>query len=212
MRNGPQGNSETYLARAVPSYITVALGIEDDPARWAVVGFSEGGTCAVELGLRHPDIYGRFVDVAGDAAPNYGFRQTWHTTVIELYGGNLAAYRSHNPLEVMATHRYRHVVAWFADGTGDKGHLKVAARLAAAARAAGIETHVLFGPGGHSWIFAGHAFAMIYPALVRDVYGRAGLPRPTFVSVGPTCARRCPLPAGALADRAWPDLSTRPVK
>ncbi len=92
--NGPQGNSETYLTRTVPSYISHTLGIEDDPARWAVVSFSEGGTCAVDLGIRHPNVYGRFVDITGDEAPNYGFRQTWQTAVVDLYGGNLAAYRS----------------------------------------------------------------------------------------------------------------------
>ncbi len=80
----------------------------------------------------------------------------------------------------MATHRYRHVVDWFADGTDDQGHLRVAARLAAAARAAGIETYTLFSAGGHSWTFAGHALAVIYPALVHDVVGQpASLVRPS---------------------------------
>ncbi len=64
--NGPQGNSETYLTRTVPNYVTHTLGIKDDPERWAVVGFSEGGTCAVDLGTMHSHLYGRFVDVAGD--------------------------------------------------------------------------------------------------------------------------------------------------
>jgi S-formylglutathione hydrolase FrmB len=191
--NGPQGNSETYLTLTVPGYIAHTLGIEDNPARWAVVGFSEGGTCAVDLGVMHPRVFGRFVDVAGDEAPNYGFRQTWQTTVVDLYGGNLAAFRSHNPLEVMATHRYRHVAGWFAAATGDRGHLQVAARLAAAARAAGIDAHMLFGAGGHSWTFAGHAFALIYPALVHDVSGSAGLSRPDFIYVRPACARHCRL-------------------
>jgi S-formylglutathione hydrolase FrmB len=193
--NGPQGNSETYLTRTVPNYVTHTLGIKDDPERWAVVGFSEGGTCAVDLGTMHSHLYGRFVDVAGDEAPNYGFGQTWRTTVIDLYGGNVAAYRAHNPLEVMATHHYRRVVGWFAAGTGDQVHLKVAARLAAAARAAGIKTHTLFGAGGHSWTFAGHAFALIYPALVHDVFGSTRLARTTFVSERPTW--RSPLHPGA---------------
>jgi S-formylglutathione hydrolase FrmB len=197
--NGPQGNAETYLTRTVPGYITQTLGISDNPARWAVIGFSEGGTCAVDLGIRYPNVYGRFVDLAGDAAPNYGFGKTWQTTVLDLYGGNLAAFRSHNPLRVMAHHRYSHVVGWFADGTGDQIHLKVAARLAAAARAAGIETYTLFGAGGHSWTFAEHAFGVIYPTLVHDLSGPAGLFRPTFASVRPACARRCTLPDGAQA-------------
>jgi len=197
--NGPQGNAETYLTRTVPGYITHTLGIRDDPARWAVIGFSEGGTCALDLGIMHPNLYGRFVDVAGDAAPNYGFGKTWQATVVDLYGGNLAAYRSHNPLEVMATHRYRDVVGWFADGTGDQVHLEVAASLASAARAAGIQTRTLFSAGGHSWIFAKHAFVLIYPALVHDLSGPTGRPRPTFVPVKQACARRCTLADGAPA-------------
>jgi S-formylglutathione hydrolase FrmB len=209
--NGPQGNAETYLTRTVPGYITRTLGIPDDPARWAVVGFSEGGTCAVDLGIRHPNVYGRFVDVAGDAAPNYGFGKAWQTTVLDLYGGNLAAYRSHNPLEVMATHHYFHVMGWFADGTGDQSHLKVAARLAAAARAAGIEARTLFGAGGHSWTFAGHAFDLIYPALVQNVSSSASFLRPSFASVKPACARRCvarPRSRYITSDLPWDRRST----
>src|SRR5258705_5352723 len=28
---------------------------------WAIAGFSEGGTCAFELSVRHPDVYGGFL-------------------------------------------------------------------------------------------------------------------------------------------------------
>jgi S-formylglutathione hydrolase FrmB len=105
----------------------------------------------------------------------------------------VAANRAHNPLEVMAPTTM--AGWWFAAGTGDQVHLKVAARLAAEARAAGIKTHTLFGAGGHSWTFAGHAFALIYPALVHDVFGSTRLARTTSVSARPTW--RSPLHPGA---------------
>ena len=46
------------------------LGLTTDPARWGIVGFSEGGTCAYDLALRHPGLFHYVVDLAGDAAPN----------------------------------------------------------------------------------------------------------------------------------------------
>ena len=48
------------------------FGVSADPANWGVVGWSMGGTCAVDLTVMHPDLFSAFEDIAGDIGPNSG--------------------------------------------------------------------------------------------------------------------------------------------
>jgi S-formylglutathione hydrolase FrmB len=164
--NGPQGNAETYLTVDVPAFITGTLHLRHNPAQWGIVGFSEGGTCALDLVLGHPDVYRHLVDLGGDARPTLGNAKH---TLTALFGGSVAAVRAHDPAVLMAAHRYAGVTAWFAAGAGDPGRLAVATRMAAAARKAGITTYEFIGIGGHNWQFAGNAFVRVLPQLCTQL-------------------------------------------
>jgi enterochelin esterase-like enzyme len=166
--NGPQGNAETYLTHSIPDYITQHLGITADPARWGVVGFSEGGTCAIGLAVEHPQLYGRFVDIAGDLAPNFGPDN--RSTLTYLYDGNTVAMLHHEPLWQLSHHTYPGLEGWFAGSSADRIHELIARQLTAAAQAAGMKaSDVGGGPGGHSWSYAGKVFRSVYPALVDSM-------------------------------------------
>jgi hypothetical protein len=163
--NGTQGAAETYLTRSVPSFIIHHLGITPDPARWGVVGFSEGGTCALGLATDAPHIYGRFVDIAGDLAPNFG-----KNTLIDLYAGNTTEAYHHQPRWLFAHRRYPHLEGWFAASSGDRSHVLIARELTRSARAAGVTAFDASGqPGGHSWSYARTALWSLYPALVESM-------------------------------------------
>jgi S-formylglutathione hydrolase FrmB len=164
--DGPQGNAETYLTVDVPAFITTTLGIHPNAAKWGIVGYSEGGTCALDLVLGHPDIYRHIVDLCGDAKPTLGDHQH---TVSALFGGSAAAEQAHDPTRMMAARRYPEVTAWFGAGTEDSRALTVSPRMAAAAAKAGITEHHLTVAGGHNWQFAGAAFAEILPQLCEQM-------------------------------------------
>ena len=164
--DGPQGNAETYLTVDVPTFVTTTLHIVHDPARWGVAGFSEGGTCALGLVLRHPEVYRHLVDLGGDAAPTLGGpAHTRHA----LFGGSAAQVVAHNPAHLLATHHYPGVTAWFAAGHADPRRVAVALRLAPIAAQAGIVQHEFTISGGHSWQFAAAAFARILPQLCPEL-------------------------------------------
>jgi S-formylglutathione hydrolase FrmB len=164
--DGPRGNAETYLTVDVPEFATRALQISRDPRRWAVVGFSEGGTCAVDLTLRHPALFHAFVDLAGDARPTLGNARR---TVAELFGGDPAALAEYDPAQLLTTRRYDGVVGWFAAGTGDQATLEVSRRLAALAPGSGLVVHQFTGVGAHNWQFASAAFARVLPEVSADL-------------------------------------------
>lgn len=174
--NGPRGNSADHLVKDVAPYLESHFGVSSDAAHWGVVGWSMGGTCAVDLTVMHPDTFSAFVDIAGDAAPNSGSRAE---TVDRLFGGSASAYASFDPATVIARHgRYQGVAGWFAVNSGTAGRTEpndqavAAASLCALGDRAGIDCAVVSRPGNHDWPFASSAFTSALPWLA----GRLGTP------------------------------------
>ena len=86
--NGTRGNAADHLTKDVVPFHGVELRRESpNRANWGVVGWSMGGTCAVDLAVMHPDMFSAFEDIAGDLRPNAG---TKAQTIARLFGGNAA--------------------------------------------------------------------------------------------------------------------------
>jgi S-formylglutathione hydrolase FrmB len=169
--NGSRGNAADHLTKDVVPFMISKFGVSASPANWGVVGWSMGGTCAVDLAVMHPDIFTAFEDIAGDAAPNTG---TKAQTIVRLFGGNAAAYDAFDPSAVITKHAgYTHLAGRF-----DLNSLAPAAQTAAAnqlcglSRAHGITCAVITAPGKHDWPYAAHAFASALPWIA----GQLGTP------------------------------------
>ncbi len=161
-----RGHAETYLTRDVVSFAIHRLGLRADPARWGIVGFSEGGTCAYDLALRHPGLFHYVVDLAGDAAPN-----VVGSTLHELYAGSRPAMNEHQPSWLLAhpVGSYRPLTAWFGAGVEDTSHLRLARLQTSAARRAGLHASWFVGPDGHDWQFCTWALRRLLPELATEV-------------------------------------------
>lgn len=110
--NGPRGNAGAYLTRDVVPYMVSNFGVSDDPANWGVVGWSSGGTCALNLSLKYPELFSAFVNIDGDFAPNAGDRQQ---TIDRLFGGDSGAYAEWDPATILARNDpFDGVAGWFA--------------------------------------------------------------------------------------------------
>ncbi|MBV5245871.1 esterase family protein [Mycolicibacterium sp. PAM1] len=180
--NGPRGNAADHLVKDVVPYLKSQYGVSPAAAGWGVVGWSMGGTCAVDLTVMHPDIFSTFVDIAGDAAPNAGTR---NETVQRLFGGDSAAYAAFDPTAVMERHGpYRGVEGWFAvnavPGAATPNEQAVsAASLCGVGSRSGIACAVVSRPGNHDWPFASTAFATALPWLAARI-GTPGVPQTGF--------------------------------
>ncbi|WP_194891270.1 alpha/beta hydrolase [Catenulispora pinisilvae] len=166
--NGSAGNAGDHLTKDIPRYIEHTFGSYTDAKHWGVAGWSMGGTCAVTLAVTHPEIFGHFVDMAGDQGPNLGDKAT---TIAKLYHGNTAAWAANDPMTVLAHHGpYPHnTTGYFAVGNQETAHEAQAKQLSAAAKKDGIGTRVVVSPGKHSWTFAVAAFAQSLPWLAWQV-------------------------------------------
>jgi S-formylglutathione hydrolase FrmB len=160
------GAAETYLADDVPGWLAANLDV--DTSHLAIGGFSYGGTCALQLALRRPDVYRTFLDVSGQAAPTLG---DLPRTVASAFGGDTKAYQQVDPLAELATRSYPGTGGVFVVGRNDDVYRPQAEHVAVAARQASIAVTLQEVPGVHTWGIATAALAGSLPWIA----GRDGL-------------------------------------
>ncbi|MEO8095724.1 MAG: alpha/beta hydrolase-fold protein, partial [Pseudolysinimonas sp.] len=167
------GNSATYLTVDVPNWIRANLNVQSATQSWGIGGFSQGGTCAVQLGAGHPEIFGSILDISGELEPKVG---SLEETIARGFAGDAAAYDRAKPLSILAANSpYRNTVGVFAAGSLDSKYTPWIATVSAAASAAGIRTTVFSSPGtAHDWYTVRYVLAKGLPVL----YSQMGLMRP----------------------------------
>ncbi|WP_236838359.1 alpha/beta hydrolase [Bifidobacterium longum] len=164
-----RGNAETYLTKDVVNWATTTLPAAKSARMWAMGGFSQGGTCTTQLVPRHPDIYGAMLPVDGELEPADG---SVETMVRRYFAGDRKAYDGQVPVNAIAATGTADQALFAGAGKGDRKSVANMRTIAAAARAAGMETTELVVPGAdHDW----HAVQAVWnPGL--DWFGaRTGL-------------------------------------
>ena len=199
--NGSRGNAADHLTKDVVPYMHTHFGVSQDAQNWGIVGWSMGGTCAVDLAVMHPELFSAFVDIAGDLSPNSG---TKAQTIERLFGGRPAAWEAFDPTTVINRHGpYRAVAGWFdvndASAIGQaktrvSDQSKAADALCALGSQHGIACAVVYQPGIHDWPFATNAFSASFPWLAGAIgtphVERIGLPQPsTAATIVKTAAK-----------------------
>ncbi len=202
--NGPRGNEADHLTKDVRPYVISRFGASAAPADWAVVGWSMGGVCAIDLIVMHPDLFSTFEDIAGDRSTGSGTKQQ---IIDQLYGGNAAQWDAFDPRTVMAKHGpYTGVAGWFEDtitppddqfrslagafknrpqpiaplgyGGHDEWHgsdeTGAAGDLCAAAAAVNISCSVHTLMSFHTWPFAARAFTDALAWMAAQIHTPAG--------------------------------------
>lgn len=167
------GNSATYLTVDVPRWIRSNLRVQSAAAAWAIGGFSQGGTCAIQLGADHPELFGSILDVSGELEPKIGSPAV---TLANGFAGNSAAYEAAKPLTILARRApYADTVGVFGVGTLDSRFTPGIETVAAAAAAAGIQTTVLHSPGtAHDWATVRYTIQKGIPTILAHMGLTAG--------------------------------------
>jgi enterochelin esterase-like enzyme len=156
--DGALGNSRTYLTEDVPAWVTSHLRVQTAATAWTIGGFSQGGTCAIQLGAGDPSRFGNLIDVSGEDGPTLGSAAR---TIAEGFAGNRAAWAAAQPAALLqAGAPYRSANAFFAAGALDTTYGPVMPVMAQRARAAGMHVATWVVPGGrHNWVTARAALA-----------------------------------------------------
>ncbi|WP_345801952.1 alpha/beta hydrolase-fold protein [Microbacterium sp. AZCO] len=179
------GAVSSYFNVSIPAYARAHLNVLVDPTYWAIGGYSNGGSCALLFGSRHPEIWGSILDVSGNQYPGDGSDAQ---TIAKVFAGDAAAFAAAKPAAVMAAHAgdYAGHTAVFTAGALDTRYGPGQRANAAAARAAGFTTVLDIVPG------ASH----VGPALSRGLaLGVAALAAPLGLAPGdpgPSALARAP--------------------
>lgn len=168
--DGPLGDSRTYLERDVRDWVLRNLPAADDRRGWAIAGFSQGGTCALQLATGSPELFGAFADIAGDEGPTLGGRER---TIEEGFGGDADAYTAAQPVGYLDGARLPDTAALLVVGELDPVMGPQLRRVESALDGAGARVTWLTSPGtGHDWGTARAGFA-----AALDLFGeRMGIP------------------------------------
>ena len=145
---GPQ--LETYLTDRVTRFIDARFATVTGRDGRAIGGMSSGAFCALNLGLRHQDLYSVIAAIEPFGDPG--------KPALRLLGGNTAAWVSNAPrLYLPRLSLHRPLTVYLADGSRS-GSLANASRLAAEFARAGINPVLqVIGGGGHEWTTARRA-------------------------------------------------------
>jgi enterochelin esterase-like enzyme len=158
------GKTDTYLAKDVPAWITKNLQVAADHRHWGIGGLSSGGTCSLQMAVRHPDVYQTFLDFSGQREPTIGTRQQ---TVDKAFGGDMAAFTAVNPLDIMRRTRFPGTAGIVAVGRDDSTFRPQQQEVFAACQAAGMDVQWNEVPGGHTFVTWRSLFGQSVPWLAK---------------------------------------------
>jgi len=106
--NSTRGGSqvETYLTSVVVPWVDKNYATRADWSHRVIGGMSSGGFCALDQGLRHPELYGSIIALEPYDTPGSGGRAMLSTR---------AEYDAHSPRRYLPTMTFAHPVATFLD-------------------------------------------------------------------------------------------------
>lgn len=178
MDSDTYGDVSTYINKDTVAWIRGHLNVSTDLRDWAIAGYSNGGSCALQFGTEFPETWGAILSVSGNEFPG---SQHVDATVKQLWNGDRTAFDDWivpAQFERHATKLKGHI-AVFTWGSVDHRFGPEQQRNVARAKKAGmtVSTHVVEG--------ADHVGPAVHEgyAYVVDTYAdQVGLSR--FASTG----------------------------
>lgn len=144
------GNAFTYLSVDVPSWMKEHLQVSTDASRWAIGGYSYGGTCALQTAVLAPTVYPTFLDISGEDEPRRGTRADSIASAFGDDDESVRRFDSVAPLTVLAQRRFDGSAGAFVVGAQDEEFRPQTARAFDVAERSGMDVHYSELPGGHS--------------------------------------------------------------
>jgi len=113
----------TYLAQDLPDYIAQVLRVAPPGLAWGLAGYSEGGFCAANLGLKYGSQFGFSGVLSGYFAPLDN--QLGHK-LVDPFGGNAKLRRANTPDDLVGSLPGGTRIAkfWLGAGSGDRADLR----------------------------------------------------------------------------------------
>jgi dienelactone hydrolase len=141
------GHAQTYITKDVVSWAASHLHVIHDPKYWAIMGYSNGGGCAIKFGALMPKTFGTIVDISGEPFPGSVHPPL---ALARIFQGNVAAFEASKPINIMRrapAGAYNGVHAVFTYGAADPKYGPDAKLVSSVARSVGMDVTLTPIPG-----------------------------------------------------------------
>lgn len=167
--DGRLGNIDRYLSSDVPRWAVRTLGVSANRSRWVIGGLSEGGTCSVNIALRHPDRFSMFL--AFSAADHVAQPSEWSALFTGTPAEVANAAGGYDPLSLLAQAKISPSIrGWFEVGGADGATTNETQAMAALGQRTLTEAKLVVVPGaGHKWRLWTQAFHDALPWLMSHM-------------------------------------------
>jgi enterochelin esterase-like enzyme len=207
--NGPQNS--TFLAVDVPAYVSRTLRVQPPGAAWGAAGYSEGGYCTANLGLRYGKTYGYAGVLSGyfSPLPNLVGRPSRY---VSPFGHDTALRNANTPMAVLPLLSPAAVIPqfWIGVGASDGSDITVARAFQQLLLPRQPKVQLVLAPGGgHTmytwrgllapmleWITPRLTAAAQNPAGAPGVHQGSGQPVPAGKPLPVSAGKPHPVPAG----------------
>ncbi|GIF38669.1 alpha/beta hydrolase [Actinoplanes xinjiangensis] len=137
--------ADTYLTTDIPEIVHRHFRAAAGRQNWAVVGYSTGGFCAVNLALRHPDQFAAAASLAGY------FRPLIDRSTGDLYQGDLDLRRANDPRLMIGRQQRAPLHLFLTAGAADRAAQRDLKAFAPMVRAPDTAVVIADRPGGHNF-------------------------------------------------------------
>ena len=154
---------EQYVVRSVVPWVDANLPTLATRESRTLAGLSGGGYGAIDIGLRHPNLFGTLESWSGYFSAPADLAPLWSPVdAIEAHDPTLLVRHSAALLRTLGTRFF------ISSGTGDAADLAQAQGFARLLAANHLSPRLVLGQGGHDWRFWDHQL----PAAIEYAFGR----------------------------------------
>lgn len=132
------GKAQTYITTDVVNWARGHLHVVQDPKYWAVMGYSNGGGCAIKYGALMPETFGNIVDISGEPFPG---SVNPDLALAHIFRGDSRAFEASKPMNILRgapARRYDGIHAVFTYGANDHKYGSDAKLVSSVAQAVGM--------------------------------------------------------------------------
>ena len=143
------GKALTYLTKDVVDWVKTNLPAARQAQDWAIAGFSQGGTCSLQIGANHPDLFGTIIPTGSELKPTNGSESSM---ISRFFHGDRTAYEKQIPINAIRNHAPSNQTLVIGAGERDRESVRNVELIAPVAQQEGMHVTAVESLGNaHDW-------------------------------------------------------------
>lgn len=143
------GKALTYLTKDVVDWVKTNLPAARQAQDWAIAGFSQGGTCSLQIGANHPDLFGTIIPTGSELKPTNGSESSM---ISRFFYGDRTAYEKQIPINAIRNHAPSNQTLVIGAGERDRESVRNVELIAPVAQQEGMHVTAVESLGNaHDW-------------------------------------------------------------